>query len=223
MFHFSDSYEDGKPIHLQGSLLAQEILHFNKPIKLINSILATEPEKLAKILSDPRGCHVTDAFMTSSSIGEKSRESLIKHLQDFLLNISCSKHGSRSIDAIWNKGSLKLRELLASKMACHENKLNSDPFGKFIASNLGLALFKRNKDLWKSNFDKVKKTKQLFSDFLKKPKENHPVKQVEICDFMIEKSGDENLLKRKMDEDSSNEDKVKKKKKKETKSYLDDL
>ncbi len=76
-----DKFEDGTPVSLHGALLAQEILHFNKPIKLVNSILNTDPVKLAKILSDPRGSHVTDAFMASSTIGEKSRESLIKLLQ----------------------------------------------------------------------------------------------------------------------------------------------
>ena len=39
----------------------------------------------------------------SASIGEKSRENLLKNLNDYLVNLACSKHGSRSIDAIWNK------------------------------------------------------------------------------------------------------------------------
>jgi hypothetical protein len=39
----------------------------------------------------------------SASIGEKSRENLLKNLNDHLVNLACSKHGSRSIDAIWNK------------------------------------------------------------------------------------------------------------------------
>ena len=39
----------------------------------------------------------------SASIGEKSRENLLKTLNDYLVNLACSKHGSRSIDAIWKK------------------------------------------------------------------------------------------------------------------------
>ena len=77
----SSEFSEETPVNLHGTLIAQEILHFNKPIKLVNSILASDSEKLCQILSDPRGCHITDAFMTSSTIGEKSRESLIKILQ----------------------------------------------------------------------------------------------------------------------------------------------
>ena len=71
-------------VNLQGSLMIQEILSFNKPIKLVNSMLATDAGKLAKVLSDPKGCHITDAFMKSTTIGEKSRESLIRTLQSEL-------------------------------------------------------------------------------------------------------------------------------------------
>ena len=56
--------ENSKKINLHGTLLVQEILHFNKPIKLVNSLLNTDAEKLSNLLSDPRGCHITDAFMS---------------------------------------------------------------------------------------------------------------------------------------------------------------
>ena len=77
----SSEFSEETPVNLHGTLIAQEILHFNKPIKLVNSILASDSEKLCQNLSDPRVCHITDAFMTSSTIGEKSHESLIKILQ----------------------------------------------------------------------------------------------------------------------------------------------
>ena len=77
----SSEFSEETPVNLHGTLIAQEILHFNKPMKVVNSILASDSEKLCQILSDPRGCHITDAFMTSSTIGEKSHESLIKILQ----------------------------------------------------------------------------------------------------------------------------------------------
>jgi len=140
----SSEFSEETPVNLHGTLIAQEILHFNKPIKLVNSILASDSEKLCQILSDPRGCHVTDAFMTSSTIGEKSRESFIKVLQqNGLVSMACSKHGSRGIDAIWNNGSIKLKEFLAAKLSSEENKLNSNQYGKFVSQNLGLNLFKR--------------------------------------------------------------------------------
>ena len=56
--------ENSKKMNLHGaSLLVQEILQFNKPIKMVNSLLNTDPEKLSNLLSDPRGSHITDAFM----------------------------------------------------------------------------------------------------------------------------------------------------------------
>ena len=101
-------------------------------------------------------------FFSSPSIGEKSRESLLKTLNDNLVNLACSKHGSRSIDAIWKKASVKLRENLASRLAQSESKLNSDQYGKFVSVNLGLSMFKRSKEQWIASFDKQKKTKELF-------------------------------------------------------------
>ena len=68
------------PIHIHGSLILQELLNFNKPIKVINSLLAIDAAALRQLLCDPKGSHVTDAFMTSASIGEKSRDGQVKSL-----------------------------------------------------------------------------------------------------------------------------------------------
>ena len=68
------------PVHLHGSLLLQEMLAFNKPIKVANSLLGMKKQKLRMLLSDPRGCHITDAFMASATVGEKSRDALVKAL-----------------------------------------------------------------------------------------------------------------------------------------------
>ena len=115
----------------------------------------------------------------------------------------------------------------------NEARLNSDQFGKFICNNLSLGLFKRNKEQWLGSFDKAKKAKELFSDFLTPPaklkkdkmkKEDFEEVKMEE-DFVIDNKGDENLLKRpKQDMDESEESSPKKKKKeKATSSYLDDL
>ena len=68
-------------VHLHGSLILQEILAFNKPIKVVNSLLGMPPKELKTVLSDPRGSHVTDAFMSSPTIGEKSREAVVRALK----------------------------------------------------------------------------------------------------------------------------------------------
>ena len=51
-------------VHLHGSLILQELLHFSKPIKLVRSLLQLPPGQLSQLLSDPRGCHITDSFMS---------------------------------------------------------------------------------------------------------------------------------------------------------------
>jgi nucleolar protein 9 len=68
-------------VHLHGSLILQTLLNFNKPIQAVNSILEMNTDILKMMLTDPKGCHVTDAFMKSEFIGEKSRDRFIKKLQ----------------------------------------------------------------------------------------------------------------------------------------------
>jgi nucleolar protein 9 len=68
-------------IHLHGSLILQTLLNFNKPIQAVNSLLEMNTDNLKTMLTDPKGCHVTDAFMKSEFIGEKNRDKFIKKLQ----------------------------------------------------------------------------------------------------------------------------------------------
>lgn len=64
-------------VNLHGSVIIQIMLEFNKPIQIVNSILNMEPNELKKLFSDPKGSHILDTFMQSTSVGEKSREKLI--------------------------------------------------------------------------------------------------------------------------------------------------
>ncbi len=68
-------------VSLHGSLLLQEVLRFNKPIKAVSSLLALGARDLRLLLSDPCGSRVADAFMDSPHVGEKSREALVKALK----------------------------------------------------------------------------------------------------------------------------------------------
>ena len=75
-----DESAEGFPYHLHGSLILQELLNFNKPIKVVNSLLALDSGSLKNILTDPKGSHISDAFMSSSTVGEKSRTAIVKSL-----------------------------------------------------------------------------------------------------------------------------------------------
>lgn len=68
-------------LSLHGTLILQLILDFNKPIKIVNSILSMEVEDLKNLFSNSMGSHIVDSYVKSSFVGEKSREKLIKKLQ----------------------------------------------------------------------------------------------------------------------------------------------
>lgn len=77
----SDKFDpDVMKINLHGTLIVQAMLNFGKPIKIINSLLNMETKHLLEIISDPRGCHIVDAFIQSPTVGEKSRDRLFKKL-----------------------------------------------------------------------------------------------------------------------------------------------
>jgi Pumilio-family RNA binding repeat. len=68
-------------IQLNGSLILQTLLNFNKPIQAVSSLLDMNTGDLKSVLTDQKGCHVMDAFMKSEFVGEKSRDKIIKKLQ----------------------------------------------------------------------------------------------------------------------------------------------
>ena len=230
-------------VNLHGSLILQEMLHFSKPIKVVNSLLGMDPNELSSLLCDPRGSHITDAFMESTTIGEKSRDGLVKALQGNLVAMACSKHGSRSIDKIWAKASQKGRELLAQELAAKLSLLTSHNTGRFIVQNLFLSTFKRSKDDWRECVKNHEKQKHFAKDFLselssskrqieEKPDQVMKKAKVEIAkdneaepiDFVMHKSGSANNLQKVDDMQEGLNGALKKKKKKEKfKSYLDDL
>ena len=81
---FSSGDQDGQPtfpVHYIGSQIVQTLLHFNKPIKIVNSLLEMETSQLKDLLCDPCGSHIMDAFVAGQYVGEKSREKLTHKLQ----------------------------------------------------------------------------------------------------------------------------------------------
>lgn len=90
-----DASEKSNFVHLHGSLILQAMLHFNKPIKLVQSLLDTPAIELAELFCSPRGSHIVDAFLQSKFVGEKSREKFLKHMDGNYLDMSITKHGSR--------------------------------------------------------------------------------------------------------------------------------
>lgn len=77
----SDQNLQEDKLSLQGTLILQLMLEFNKPIKIVNSILNTETEDLKNLFSNSMGSHIVDSYVKSTFVGEKSREKLLKKLQ----------------------------------------------------------------------------------------------------------------------------------------------
>ena len=181
------------PVHLHGSLALQQLLLFSKPIKVVRSLLGLASPQLASLLGDPRGCHITDSFLTSKHVGEKSREGLVRGLRlvdstyilppepiiDFffifrgqLVGLACGKHGSRTVDALWKHSGLKMKQTMAEELSAKLDILNSNKFGKFVAQKCYLQVFKRGKEDWRALLDKEEKVEDMFSDILGNNKRN---------------------------------------------------
>ena len=214
--------QDSLSVHLHGSLILQQLLLFNKPIKLVRSLLALPSHQLSQLLSDPRGCHITDSFMTSGTLGEKSRESLVKGLKGEFVSLACSKHGSRSLDTLWKHSSIKCKQIMVDDLTYKLDILNSNKFGSFIVKNWFVAEFKRNKSDWQKLVEKEDKIADAFTDIIgdkvvNKRKSDKTIvteqpakKKKEVTDIVDDWLKPENEVK-------------KEKKKKKAKSYLDDL
>ncbi|KAJ9593168.1 hypothetical protein L9F63_015265 [Diploptera punctata] len=155
-------------VQLHGSLILQILLNFSKPIKVVNGVLEMNSSDLKTVLMDPKGCHVMDAFMKSTFVGEKSRDKMIKTLQGMYVALACSKHGSRSVDAVWEISSLKHKSIIMDELSAKEPILNSDQYGSILASKYALSLYKHRKEEWKDKLGKENRTKKLFADIIQK-------------------------------------------------------
>merc|ERR1719509_374361 len=227
------------PVHLHGSLVLQQLLLFTKPIKVVRSLLALPSAQLAALLSDPRGCHISDTFLTSLHVGEKSREGLVRALRGELVGLACSKHGSRTVDALWQHSSPKLRRAMVEELAPRTDVLNSNKFGKFVATKCLLAVYRRSKEDWRKVVEREGRVEDLFTDILgdqakkiKKTKRKTEDKTKEdekeavpekIAKTEVTTADVDEWLKDDSKPDSKPVEKVKKKKKAKAKSYLDDL
>lgn len=156
-------------LNLHGTLIVQLLLEFNKPIKIINSILGIDLNNLKKIFCNRMGCHIVDAFVKSQYVGEKSREKLIRKLQGTYQDLASDKYGSRSFEAIWNVANLKSRKIIMNELAHKDGVWSNSQFGKIISSKISLQLYKRNKDDWTKcvdNKDSKVNAKELFVDII---------------------------------------------------------
>jgi nucleolar protein 9 len=137
-------------VHLHGSLILQSILRFNKPIKIVQSILEIKPQTLSDIFCHPKGSRVADAFVESKFIGEKSREKLIKHLEGMYLKLALSKNGSHVLEKLYQLSSESQKEVIVKELAERLNQLNGSGCGRIISYKFNVEVYSRNVNQWKN-------------------------------------------------------------------------
>ncbi|KAG5894945.1 hypothetical protein JTB14_023294 [Gonioctena quinquepunctata] len=154
-------------LNLHGTLVVQSMLDFNKPIKLVNSILSLDSNDLKNLFSNSMGSHITDSFVKGTFVGEKSREKIVRKLMGTYQELAASKYGSRSFEAVWNVASFKARVQIMEELSHKEGAWANSDYGKIISGKVNLLLFKRNKDEWKNSLNKVNNSDKFLEDILK--------------------------------------------------------
>ncbi|XP_055855596.1 uncharacterized protein LOC129918874 [Episyrphus balteatus] len=145
-------YDQRKYISIYGSLIIQDILQFNKPILLVNSILETPVKDLNQIMQLPNGGYIADKFLMSTTIGEKSREKLIKLFEGFYMDLAISPAGSRVLEKFVKAANDGQKVAIATELTARDNKLKGNAFGRIVYNSLRLETFKLSQDQWKASW-----------------------------------------------------------------------
>lgn len=153
-------------IDLHGSLTVQAMLKFNKPIRIVNSLVEMSGEELSRLFSDPKGSRIADAFMESEYVGEKSREKLARKLNGWLDRLAKSTHGSRSLEKIWESSGKNQRLAIMEELASAGESLRASKSGSIISGKLNVPLFARSKKEWTESQGKEEKTRALFANVI---------------------------------------------------------
>ena len=86
--------------------------------------------------------------------------------QGLFVTLACTKHGSRSLDAIWDAATLKQKILIMDELSTKEPILNSDQYGSIMSSKYYLSLYKHTPNEWKDLQGKEFRKKKLFADII---------------------------------------------------------
>lgn len=153
-------------VHIHGAVILQTMLKFNKPIKLVQSILDMKNSELVEIFCSPKGSHVVDAFMESQFVGEKSREKLIRHMSGCYLDLAISKNGSWAVEKFFNATVGSLKSNIVKELAEKQNQLNSTPSGRFLNTKFCVDKYRLSAEQWKAAMNKGSKAEKLFKEIL---------------------------------------------------------
>lgn len=153
-------------IHIHGAVILQAMLKFNKPIKLVQCILDMKNEELAEIFCSPKGSHIVDAFMESQFVGEKSREKLIRHMNDCYLTMAISRHGSWAVEKFFNCAGDSQKVRIVKELSEKQNQLNGSPSGRLLNYKFHIDKYRLSPEQWRTALNKESKAEKLFKDIL---------------------------------------------------------
>jgi len=160
---------DDTSLNLHGSLILQAMLKFNKPIKIVNSLLNMSTDELLRLLNDPKGSRVLDAFLDSEYVGEKSRDKLYKKLKGCWADLTKNTYGSRCVDKVWEKTTSTNQKItIMEELAAAGESLGSTKSGQVMYRKLNVLLFVRDKKDWLASQSRQETTRKLFADIINK-------------------------------------------------------
>lgn len=161
-----DDQTQSFPVHIVGSQIVQALLHFGKPIKIVQSLLEMDASQLRDLMCDSCGSRIMDAFVSAEFVGEKSRDKMAQKLQGSFYTLATSKFGSRALDALWRSSPVKTKCSIGEELLLKETALQGNYFGRIIYENYALALLKRQKSDWKTTQEKETKKRKLFANIV---------------------------------------------------------
>ncbi|XP_059055846.1 nucleolar protein 9 [Achroia grisella] len=135
-------------INVHGSVILQCILEYQRPAKLVTSLLELTPEQLLVIFTDAKGCHVADAFCKSQCVGVKSRDKLVWKLKGFYQKLALSQYGSRAFEEVFNSATNEQKIKIMLEISDKSSLLNGSQYGRLLATKLGLDTFKQAQKKW---------------------------------------------------------------------------
>ncbi|XP_017276289.1 nucleolar protein 9 isoform X2 [Kryptolebias marmoratus] len=147
-----------------GSRLVQALAKFKERSLLLSSLRTLSPADLLTLASDPAGSHVLQALITTSS--DKGRGKILKRLEGQLVQMACSRLGSRVLEAAWNSASVSQRQSIAQELAPCESQLRSDQFARHVWAKFALSHFVHRRAHWQEIQTGESKKRKLFSDIL---------------------------------------------------------
>ncbi|KPP72493.1 nucleolar protein 9-like [Scleropages formosus] len=163
----SDAADTMRPLWgmcYHGSCLVQALAKCKNNSFLMNSLHALSPANLLTLGTDPSGSHVLQALLISAS--DKGRGKILRKLEGQFVKLSCSKYGSRVLEAVWKSATLGQRQAMAQELVSSESVLRSDQFARHVWAKFALTHFVKRRAQWQEVQNGQSKKRKMFSDIL---------------------------------------------------------